>query len=469
MSTPRETFRLRTRALSRRARLNILLSRLSWGLFGGLLAGLLYAFVSDLTPLPIAPLSFLGLAAAVGAAAGALSALFPRLDVRGLLIHADRFLGNRELSSTAYELAVRSKESLFSEAIIEDAARSLSTTPAARILGRPRMPTLFFLPILLAGAILLSVIPVDLAALFSPKGQADPAIQSLGEELESYGRKLQAKAQEENLPRSLQLSQELQRLGRAFQHEKIDQGEVADRMQDLEHRLAAEYEAKIRSYELRQGSGSGEGLEGGEAGKRPSSESELEKAGQGGKRTQEQAKSDQETKQLGDTLNMLADKNSSRGVPQAGDTGDRSGKPSAGDTRGSSGRIAPPDLGGRETGQSADQGAQGGAEQKGDGSKPGTMAVPDVKGPPTEFSRSSSAEEMKAQAEVGKGGSAQMLMRALPKAGRRSSAAADEALQEYRRSAETALTREEVPPTLRDSVRRYFMSIGMLANDRQGR
>ncbi len=59
------------------------------------------------------------------------------------------------------------------------------------------------------------------------------------------------------------------------------------------------------------------------------------------------------------------------------------------------------------------------------------------------------------------GDRAQLLLRALP-GSKGSTIPESKLLQQYGKTAENALAQEEVPPELQDSVRQYFISIGML-------
>jgi hypothetical protein len=69
---------------------------------------------------------------------------------------------------------------------------------------------------------------------------------------------------------------------------------------------------------------------------------------------------------------------------------------------------------------------------------------------------------------VGEGDSTQLLIRSLPGVG--STRVPDaELLRQYTRTAESALAREEVPPELREYVKQYFMAIGILGSENQGR
>ncbi len=443
--------------------MNLVLVRLTRGGFSGLLAALLYALVADFIRVPIPPLAFFAVSLAAGAAAGLASAMLARLDVKGLLIRADKALRNRELSSTAFELDCAGKSSIYSEAIIEDAAASLSGADPAALLGRPRLPLLPSLPVLLAGAILLSVVPLDLAGLFFPKPRPEPAIRLMGEDLESFGKQLEKRAAERNLSRQLELSRELQKLGQDFQNQKIDQGEAAERLSEMENKLAQEYELALKPFsETRPGEGRGgkgerggakDGTEGGDSkGKKDNAQGGKERssAGSGGLR-----------QDLGEALDMLSEKKKGLGGNSSGFGDDTvQGIPDDRESRGK----GPGEKGEGKEGL----GSGGSGSDYASGSKPGTAPAEQKTGPPTDIQTSGKKDALRAKAPESEGDKATLLMRALPK--RTGSRVPDaELLKRYERTAESALAREEVPLALQDYVKQYFITIGMLGKDSEGR
>jgi hypothetical protein len=441
--------------------MNLLLSRLVWGTFFGLAAALLYALLSGTIRMPIGAAVFTGIAFAAGLAAGLTFGMLERLDVKDLLIRADKVLDSHELAGTAYQLDAESGKSIFSEAIIEDAGRLLAASDPARILGRPRMPLLPFVPVLLACALLLAVFPIDFAKVFAPKQAVNAEVKNLGQDLESLGKKLEQTASDGNLKRSYELSQELQKIGKEFQDQGLDQGEAADRLSELENRLAEQYEMKMQLLQPQNPSDGEVAREGGN--KKPK--------GSGGKDSETQQQppaqqnalgSDQESKDLADVLKMLSQ---NKMKLQEGFQGQGQAAQPGGPARGSgTGK-------GRESseGQGGAQAPGGKAGEPGNGpeSAPGTAPEPDKTGPSTEIARSDSGELLKAEAPVGEGDTSKLLMRAMPNP-KGSQVPESELLKEYGRSAENALAREEVPLALKDYVKEYFITIGMLEND-QGR
>jgi hypothetical protein len=123
--------------------------------------------------------------------------------------------------------------------------------------------------------------------------------------------------------------------------------------------------------------------------------------------------------------------------------------------------------GGKDEGK---QGAGSGGTGTGGGSgaQPGTAPALRKSGPPTDINTSGNKDTLRAKAQEAQGDKATVLMRALPK--RAGSKVQDAALlRQYERTAESALAREEVPLALQDYVKRYFITIGMLGKDSEGR
>ncbi len=444
--------------------MNLVLVRLMWGIFCGLLAALLYALAADFIRVPIPPLAFFVVSLAAGAAAGLASAMLARLDVKGLLIRADKALGNRELSSTAFELDSAGKSSIYAEAIIEDAAASLSGADPAALLGRPRLPLLPALPALLAGAILLSVIPLDLAGLFFPTPRPEPAIRLMGEDLESFGKQLEKRAAERNLSRQLELSRELQKLGKDFQNQKIDQGEAAERLSEMENKFAQEYELALKPFsETRPGEGrGGKGEWGGAKDGTEGDDSKGKKDDAQGGRERSSGGSGGMTQDLGEALDMLSEKKKGLGGNSTGPGDDMvQGIPDDQERAG---------KGPGEKGEGKEGLGSGGSGEydASSGAKPGTAPAEQKTGPPTDIQTSGEKEALRAKAPESEGDKATLLMRALPK--RTGSRVPDaELLKRYERTAESALAREEVPLALQDYVKQYFITIGMLGKDSEGR
>jgi hypothetical protein len=95
---------------------------------------------------------------------------------------------------------------------------------------------------------------------------------------------------------------------------------------------------------------------------------------------------------------------------------------------------------------------------------PGNLPVPDTAGPPSRIAQGGKNSPLKAEAVPGEGDSTKLLVRALPEwSGSR--LPEDSTLRQYVQAAESALTRDEIPPKLKEYVKSYFTIIGMSAGD----
>jgi hypothetical protein len=208
------------------------------GLFFGLLPGLIAAALAGTFPLPFPALAIAGCAAAIGTCAGIILALARRID--------------------AFELVDEPWGETFSEAVIAEAAGLMARSSPRRILGALRLPLLPFAPVLAALIALALIFPFDLRGMFAGQRARMGELAMIGEDLQSYGQRLQDSARSQNLGRSFALAQELAKLGKELAEGAIRKDEALDRMSDLERRLTAEYDLRRRPWPGR-GGGSGGG------------------------------------------------------------------------------------------------------------------------------------------------------------------------------------------------------------------
>lgn len=462
------------------ARRDLLLRRASAGLFFGLLAGLIVAFLSGTFSPPFPAVAIAGCAAAAGVLAGALSALLRRTDVRRLLLAADRSLGSRELASTALELMDAPWGETFSEAVIEEAAGLMARSPPRRMLGALRLPLFPLTPVLAALIALALFFPLDIRALFAPRLPPQGELAMIGEDLESYGQRLQDAARSQNLGRSLALSQELAKLGKDLAEGAIRKDEVLDRMSDLEQRLVAEYQLRLREFQSGApgGAGHGPGGAGDPTGKAGSGTGKAGKADSFAQSSPDDPLGNQELNDLGDALKRLRQGMGRASAPdQAGSEGGEPPSMAQGPQaapRGPGNGVLPPGSDSQGKGQGNFPQAGGGGSALGQDSPnpgekspaggPGTMPAPDTRGPPSRIAQGGKESPLKAEAVPGEGDSTKFLVRALPEwSGSR--LPEDTTLRQYVQAAESALTRDEIPPRLKEYVKSYFTIIGMSTGD----
>ncbi len=457
------------------ARRDLILRRASEGLFIGLLPGLVAAALAGTFSLPFPAPAITGCAAAIGTLAGILLALFHRIDVRRLLISADRSLGSRELASTAFELVDTPWGETFSEAVIDEAADLMARSSPRRILGALRLPLLPFVPALAALIALALIFPFDLRGLFAARRAGMGELAMIGEDLQSYGQRLQDSARSQNLGRSLALAQELAKLGRDLAQGAIRKDEALDRMSDLERRLVAEYDLRLRAFRLGEPRGGGRGPSG--AGDPTGANRSGTGRGEGfAAPSPEEEQGAQDLKDMGDALKRLRQGQGSATSPWhrrggaallcAGTAGASARARAAvfflpaatsrergrATCRREAGADAAPDLDPNDQGKKAPAGA------------PGLLPVPDTRGPPSRIAQGGRGSPLKTDAAPGEGESTKFLVRALPEwSGSR--LPEDKVLRQYAQAAESALTREEVPPKLKEYVKSYFTIIGVSEGD----
>lgn len=444
------------RRVARRARLAVVLRRLVAGSLAGLAAGFAYLAARPFLPPSftlVHPLAVPGLLLAAGGLAGAAVGCSLRIDRVALAVHADRSLGTRGLASAALELAEGRRSSAFAAALLEDAARGLRGAGPRRILGKARLR---LLPWTLAAAVVVAaagLLPWSLRDLFPARPPVDRLIAVLGGELEESGRRLEEESRRLDLRQGLELSQELQQLGKDLQVQEESADELSRRLAELESRIGREYELMLQRFrEQPQPAGSGAGdetaAEGGDVDAAPGAGGD--DAGGDALEGLDPSTLPSEARELAEARDLL------RQLKERSAPGSRSG------TGGEDG--GPP---GDREGEGKGTASAGGDEAAGVEGDPsaspeaGTAPVADEPGAPSEIAAPEPGDLLTAESVVGEGDVARMLVRALPKA---TGAATDEeqALGEYQRQAESALAAEQVPLELREYVKGYFTGIGVL-------
>ena len=477
--TGRAVFVARVHTLAAHARRDLVARRASEGLFFGLIPGLLAAALAGTVSLPFSAPAIAGFAAVVGTVSGVVTALLRRIDVRRLLIDADRSLGSRELASTAFELVDAPWGETFSEAVIHDAAALMTRSSPRRMLGALRLPFLPFTPVLVLAIALALIFPFDLRTFFAARHSGLGELAMIGEDLQSYGQRLQDSARSQNLGRSLALAQDLAKLGRDMAEGSIQKDEALDRMADIERRLTAEYDLRLRAFDPGNPRAGGHGQPGAE-GRAGTNGSTAGRAGQGDGLDSSRPGDDpgsQDLKDMGDALKRLRQGQGSSPPPGA----ENSEPPSMaqgpqGPPRQPGSGLLPPGNDSSDKGQgSAPEGYGSGAApdpspgQPGKSAptgSPGLMPAPDTKGPPSRITQGGRGSPLKTDAVPGQGDSTKFLVRALPEwSGSR--LPEDKLLRHYAQAAESALTREEVPPKLKEYVKSYFTIIGVSGGDSQ--
>lgn len=445
------------RRIARRARAAVVLRRLLAGSLAGLAAGIAYLAVRPFLPPAAAlvhPLALPGLLLAAGGLAGAVVGCAVRIGRTSLAVQADRSLGTRGLAAAALEVAEGRRSSAFGGALLEDAAAALRGAGPRRVLGKMRLRLLPWTLAAAALAIAAGLLPWTLRDLFPVRPPVDRRIAALGEALEESGRRLERESRRQDLRQGLELSRELQQLGRDLRMDDLPAEELARRLAELEQRLGREYELAVQRFRDEQplpgaGGGSDEAAGGGEAEAGPG-----EGAEDAGERTLleeiDPSTLPPEARQLAEARELLRQLRDRPGAGTAARPGDGA---AAGDR--------PED--GEGTARTGGDDAAGDEGDPSASPEPGTVPVADEPGAPSEIATPESREPMQADGAVGDGEMARMLVRALPEA-RGARTGVEEAVREYRRQAESALAAEQVPLELREYVKEYFTGIGVLGN-----
>jgi hypothetical protein len=276
----------------------------------------------------------------------------------------------------------------------------------------------------------------------------------VGDELGEAGRRLRQAAQGSDQRRDLEIALALRELSSEIVAGQVPPDELADRLALMERDLAAELQARIRRAQAQQAPrGSG-----GRPGTKDGATTENAEAGEPGPQgpdsetssaaEEEQAPADRDALAGAlDTLQRMRGSDTAGTGEEAERGGSRGQRP--GGPRGGPGE---PSGGGNESPDSANP--------KGAGA-PGSMPQKDTRDPGSRIASPRTSEPLGADAEVGEGSMARMLVRALPDSVA-PRASEDETLRQYQRQAESALSAEEVPYELRGYVRDYFLGVGVI-------
>jgi hypothetical protein len=179
-----------------------------------------------------------------------------RVPALTVLMAADRTHDLQERLSTAYEYTQRYPEHPFVPDLLADAERA-----AHRVDPRIVFPS--YLPRRLWGIpacvlVLVGLVRFDFTPLLfeNPRGDDGAAeVAREGERLERWGRKLEELAQQEQLDRSLVLARHMKQLGRRLQNEKGEKGQASERISTLSQYLER-MQQELRERALMSASGS---------------------------------------------------------------------------------------------------------------------------------------------------------------------------------------------------------------------
>ena len=418
--------------------------------------------------------------------------LIRKKDYAVSLLTADRRLGLKERLSTAYELLKTKKNSPFSGLLVSDAVRHIEKVKPRDVYPATAPKKLKYLPIF--GIILAVLLLVDFGLTPSPTGAAwgDQDLEIQGRKLEELGKRLAARARRDFLPETLNLAQEMERLGNDLQRGKLDRDEAIDRLSDLAGKAEQQSRELQRKLNSRQG-GSGafdqnipnlpltraepgtdtggkavgsydtgqEEESGGGAGGPESEDPEwnVENGlddGSGYKRPGVDEEAQRQQKEL-DSLNEAGKGLRNSAGALVFDEG-REGSDS--EKIGSSEQITEGEGDGTDLSEQSGAG-QGRQNSPGD---PGTQAAEDEKSGDGRYTGKSEEEPSELQGLEQDREKLKGLIRALPLAADPEKTP-DVRVHEYSRQLEDSILKEEVPLNYRSYIRDYFIRIGMMEND----
>jgi hypothetical protein len=237
----REALREKLKSIDRRDKAVKVRNRLLDGLFIGLSVGVVLALVDQLDLLSHNIALTIPVSAVVVSLLWTLPALFAKTRPDEILIAADRRLGLKERLSTAYEV-LESKNraashSPFAPLVLEDAAAHTSGMKSSQLHPGKMSRRLKYLPLLLAAVLVLSLFNFGFS-LRAFGSVADPEVSEVGKEIEQYGKRLAARAEREGLPETQDLAERMKRLGEDLQTQRLGREETVERIQRLSERAS---------------------------------------------------------------------------------------------------------------------------------------------------------------------------------------------------------------------------------------
>jgi len=235
----RERLSTAVTALIRARRLQVLVDHAFGGLLVGLTLATLAVLVARLLPAPVPPWQFAGAAVSVALAVGLLVGWRRRPDGLEVAIRADLSLKLKQRLSTAWEFMTVHGDDELAERLAVQAIK----------VGLPARPEMVF-PLQvnrwgrlapLAATALLLVSVLDLDWIHAPSAhEVDEQVVSEGQRLSAFGRAMEARARRDELPRSAEQAEQLERLGSRMESGALSRGEALMALKHMGEALEAE-------------------------------------------------------------------------------------------------------------------------------------------------------------------------------------------------------------------------------------
>ena len=387
-------------------------------------------------------------------------------DTTRLLVQLDHQLGSAERAVTAWDLAQRGDSSVAAQLVFQQTEPHLRDLEPRRVLPRVwSWPAYTAAPLLL---IWFVVLWLDFDQSFFRQRSVQPP--GLAQQLREFARDFQEKARTEGLRRSLQAGQELEKVAQKNLAEKANDEELKKDLAGLKQKfesagnssqqnqsiVGAETEQSLRDLKAEL-EAAGDVLNLSDTAKAPSPQRWLERlasmpqlrkqldhepqGGQGMGRQELQSLLDRLAGQVADALDRRALIDAQQFLDQMMSQGQGQDKNSAAQMAGRGEQNEPGDgvrekthsnLPGKELGKNDD----------------GVKSLPQF--------RADTRTQVKGQ--LGEGESSGVMFKGMPTPGK-SELPAQEVVANYRRQAEQELNSEKIPAALKETVRKYFLSL----------
>jgi hypothetical protein len=424
----------------------------------------------------------------LGILIGALSfgfavAIFKTRKDLWILADADRCARLRERLSTAYEILLRGNRGGFSRLVLEDAESRCSLVRPREVYPLRLPAKTKAIPLMMAVLLVTVLVDFGLPPLPLLRDEIDSQIKQEGRDIEELGRRLAARAEQQALPETLKLGNDIQRLGKRMQHEPMSLEQSREELTDLADRVIRrmgeirripvdEPEQQTQKLPLVSDDLLGEpsnasepggtmyesSAEGGRsaASGEPGSEGNGEGRGSAESGRQRPQGSEERSQRLMEETQNLTE--AAEALRKAAEN--LEGSPEEG--------LAPEIAGSKteESGlQEGDSGEREPEAKEGSSGTPGSRPVEDIPSGERPASVPSSLEDIMVE-PVGQGEeSFGVLLRSLP-LGSLKEGTQEEVLQNYRKRVEEAVRQESIPLNLRKYIRDYFIRIGVSSTEK---
>ncbi|MBI4641574.1 MAG: hypothetical protein HY731_12820 [Candidatus Tectomicrobia bacterium] len=213
-------------------------------LFFALSFCLILAIWQKIVPLPLNVFLLYGTIVVLTTLSGILWGYRVKIVPLHLLILADKKFGFKECLSTAYEFLSKQIEHPFTKPLLEKAGAYIEKVKADQLLPFSLPRETFYIPFLVVGIVVVSLINIRL-----PQSQGDflTSLEKEGEQIEQLGTQLESLARREGLERSLEASNQIKKLGEELQKTPLNREESFSRVSRLAEQMRRQREELKKS------------------------------------------------------------------------------------------------------------------------------------------------------------------------------------------------------------------------------